>query len=79
MENVGSPVTSQRSTAVAGFASMTSAWLSTELSVSFGALTVRFGSQASMVKNDRSVTAVNCAGVAGKAGAIAPHHLIAVV
>ena len=45
---------------------MTSAWVRTELSVSFGALTVRFESQVSMVKNDFSVTAANCAGVAGK-------------
>jgi hypothetical protein len=36
------------------------------LSVSFGALTVRFDSQVSMAKNDCSVMAANCAGVAGK-------------
>src|SRR6266852_1259401 len=44
---------------------VTCAWLRTEFSVAFGALTRRFDSQTSMVRNDRSVTAANCCGVAG--------------
>ena len=65
-EKLASPVRKQRSTAAAGFALMTSSWVRTELSVSFGALTVRFDSQVSMVRNDFSVTAANCAAVAGR-------------
>src|SRR5882672_9921749 len=61
-----SPVKKQKSTAPTGFAAITSACLRTELSVSFGALTFRFDSQVSMVKSDFSVTAANCATVAGR-------------
>ena len=60
-----SPVKKQKSTASAGLAAITSACLRTELSVSLGALTFSFDSQVSMVENDFSVTAANCAAVPG--------------
>jgi len=59
---------------------MTSAWVRTELSVSFGARTFRFDSQVSMVRNDFQRHGGKLRGRRGQqAGPIAPHHLIAVV
>src|ERR1051325_8605712 len=61
-----SPVRKQKSTASAGLPATTCACERAELSVSFGALTLRLESHLSIVRNDLTVTAATCAAVAGR-------------